>query len=68
MGKGFGDRLAGGGVKASFGSVKGTTSDKWAEAFGNFDPKAYLEKTEQEELERQARKAQKLLDEESNTI
>ena len=60
-----GDVLARGGIKASFAAVSGTSADKWAEAFGNFDPKAYLEKTEQEELERQARRAQKLIDEEA---
>ena len=65
MSNGHGDRLARGGVKASFGAVQGTTADKWAEAFGNFDPLAYLKKTEEEELERQARRAQKLIDEEA---
>ena len=60
-----GDVLARGGVKATFAAVEGTSADKWAEAFGNFDPLAYLKKTEEDELERQARKAQKLIDEEA---
>ena len=65
MGKGYGDRLAKGGNKASFAAVEGTSADKWAEALGNFDPLAYLKKTEEEELERQASRAQKLIDEEA---
>ncbi len=41
-GIGFGDKLARGAVRATYASTEGGVSeDKWAEAFGDFDPKKF---------------------------
>ena len=41
-GLGSGDKLARGAVKASYSTTEGgVTEDKWAEAFGSFDPKKF---------------------------
>lgn len=39
MGAGYGDRLARGGAKASFGSMTHVSDDKWRKAFGKPAPK-----------------------------
>lgn len=41
-GLGSGDKLARGAVKASYSTTEGgITEDKWAEAFGEFDPEKF---------------------------
>jgi hypothetical protein len=41
-GAGAGDKLARGAVRATYASTEGgVTEDKWAEAFGDFDPKKF---------------------------
>jgi hypothetical protein len=59
MGKGYGNRLAGGGVKASFPATEpGITQEKFDDALADFDPKEYLRKAEAAENE--ARELRKL--------
>ncbi len=59
MGKGRGDKLASGGVKASFpASEVGITQERFDEALGSFDPKEYLKREEAREQE--ARELRKL--------
>ena len=41
-GAGAGDKLARGAVRATYASTEGgVTEDKWAEAFGEFDPEKF---------------------------
>jgi hypothetical protein len=40
-----GDKLASGGVKATFGPVEKVSDKKWAEAFDDFDPSQYYRDT-----------------------
>jgi hypothetical protein len=39
--QGSGDRLAAGGIKATFGPVEPVSQEKWDDIFADFDPKVY---------------------------
>jgi|ERR1700677_2572807 len=65
MATGRGDRLARGGAKAAFPASEGVTQNTWDTAFSDYDSEAYLKGIEIEAQALQARKAQKLLDEQA---